>query len=436
MVSNLLLFLAVSSSCWNYPGILNEKACIESNPVKKFLSTLSEYHHSNVISLEELKPILVKDNLNPLVINKVLSTLQCANKYHLEYNPILTIIDYSLPSNKKRLWVYDLNTKKLLFNTYVSHGITSGSLETEFFSNKYNSKASSIGVYKTEKSYWGRDGLSLRLAGLDAGFNDNASGRAIVMHGGWYVAEDFIKKYGRAGRSWGCPAVPKKLSTPIINTIKNNSLFIVYYPTENWFAKSKFLNCKNFVYKPGKMDSNVKPFLPLENNREEVLLANIAKEQETVLAIPADVYEKVFSMKPPVERMLRRQINNREFIALSVTEFKNLANIFDSATNTINSTNTISATNTNTNTVYEEILSELCLIAPEIKNERGYYKTHMKIINLGKVKNIQAHPKINIENISETSVKNQNSIKNYIINFEQRSINLKAGNKFIRWLGL
>ena len=106
--------------------------------------------------------------------------------------------------------------KKLLFHTYVSHGITSGTLLTNYFSNKYNSKASSIGVYKTEKAYYGREGLSLRLDGLDRSFNDNASNRSVVMHGGWYVDEHFIKKYGRPGRSWGCPALPLNFINPLL----------------------------------------------------------------------------------------------------------------------------------------------------------------------------------------------------------------------------
>lgn len=416
MVSNLLFFLAVSSSCWNYPGALNEKACIESNPFKKFWVTLSEYKKHNPIALDELKPIFSKDRLSSTVINKLMNTLECTYHYNIEYNPILTIIDYSLPSNEKRMWIYDLIEKKLLFHTYVAHGITSGSLLTEFFSNKYNSKASSIGVYKTAKSYWGRDGLSLRLTGLDTGFNDNASGRAIVMHGGWYVAENFIKKYGRPGRSWGCPAIPQNLTKEIINTIKDNSLFVVYYPTENWFENSKYLNCHNFVFKPGKLNFTNKPFLPLEDKRDDVLFTDVDEKNESVLTMPVDIYEKVFASTPPVNRMLRRQINNREFIALSVAEFNSLAN-----------------SNSASDTKYNAIVNELYFVTPEIKMERGYYKTHMKIIPLGKIKSVELNSNTNEINLSNN---NQIIMQSYIVNFEQGSIKLKAVNKFIRWLGL
>ncbi len=167
-------------------------------------------------------------NLNPAVSEKVAATLQCAEKLHLAHSNMLAIIDYSRPSNEKRLWVFDMRARTLLYQTYVSHGIKSGSLQTDFFSNVNNSKASSLGVFKTEKPYYGRDGLSLRLEGLDVGFNNNAYNRYIVMHGGWYVNEDFIKKYGRAGRSWGCPAVPVSMTKSIIDSIKNNALLVVY----------------------------------------------------------------------------------------------------------------------------------------------------------------------------------------------------------------
>src|SRR3990167_1660194 len=125
--------------------------------------------------------------LNTNKIEVIMRALKCANKNDIKHNPILTLIDYSLPSNKKRLWVFDLSENKLLFHTYISHGINSGTLLSTYFSNKFNSKASSIGVFNTEKAYRGRHGTSLKLYGLDQKFNDNAYNRFIVMHGAWYV---------------------------------------------------------------------------------------------------------------------------------------------------------------------------------------------------------------------------------------------------------
>ena len=143
------------------------------------------------VDLNELRAMLHAQapNLSDAVINKVATALKCTTAYNVEGSNVLTVIDYSLPSNQKRLWVFDIVQKKLLFKTYESHGIKSGTLLTNNFSNKYNSKASSIGVYKTDQAYYGREGLSLRLEGLERNFNDNAMNRSIVMHGGWYLDE-------------------------------------------------------------------------------------------------------------------------------------------------------------------------------------------------------------------------------------------------------
>jgi hypothetical protein len=168
----------------------------------------------------QIKHMLQEKALRAPVIDKVMQSLDCADKYGVEHTPIVTVIDYALPSNQKRFWVFDLKKKKVLFHTYVSHGIKSGLLRSEYFSNKHNSKASSIGVFKTKQSYYGRHGLAMRLKGLEPHINDYAEGRSIVMHGGWYMEEPFIKKYGRPGRSWGCPAIPKSITKHLINTIK------------------------------------------------------------------------------------------------------------------------------------------------------------------------------------------------------------------------
>ncbi len=371
------------------------------------------------INLNEIKEMLDKEasSLNVDVINKVLTTLECAKEYNSDKN-ILTIIDYSLPSSEKRLWVFDLKDKKLLFNTYVSHGIKSGVLSSTYFSNKYNSKATSMGVYKTEKAYYGRHGLSLRLEGLEAGFNDNASNRAVVMHGGWYVDERFIKKYGRAGRSWGCPAVPTLLTEPIINTIKEKSIFVMYYPSDNWFLKSKFLHCSHFsslknidtVVKEGK------PTISENEQRDDILFVDIKKSNQrldnaAVLVISADNYEHIFHKKSPLERMLRRQINNTEYIALSNEEFKTL---ITNSSKTLNSDS-------------REGLDVVSFVVPVVKMLRGYYATEMQIVNFGKIKDVI---------VQGSSLDNQLA-KNFIVQFENRpGVNLKPTHQFIRWLGL
>ncbi|PFG58064.1 L,D-transpeptidase-like protein [Vibrio sp. ES.051] len=138
--------------------------------------------------------------------------------------PILTIIDYSKPSTEKRFYVFDLDKKKLIYNTYVSHGVNSGKQTATQFSNIVNSRKTSLGTFLTDTTYYGSNGYSLRLDGLSSGLNDKARERYIVVHGADYANPSFIKKNGYLGRSWGCPALPEKLSREIIDTIKGGSV--------------------------------------------------------------------------------------------------------------------------------------------------------------------------------------------------------------------
>ncbi|RYG57619.1 MAG: murein L,D-transpeptidase catalytic domain family protein [Alphaproteobacteria bacterium] len=155
--------------------------------------------------------------------------------------PLLSIVDMSQPSSKKRLYVIDLVKRKLLFNTYVAHGRNSGELLPKRFSNTNSSFQSSLGFYKTLGLYQGKHGLSMQLQGLEKGINDNAFSRAIVMHGADYVCEDFIRRTGRLGRSQGCPAVSTAECSPIVRTIAGGSCLFVYYPDDTYLKKSVFL---------------------------------------------------------------------------------------------------------------------------------------------------------------------------------------------------
>ncbi|MES1220891.1 MAG: murein L,D-transpeptidase catalytic domain family protein [Bacteroidota bacterium] len=158
-------------------------------------------------------------------------------------NPdIITICDFSLSSRKKRLFIIDLKDGELVKNTYVAHGRKSGTEYARKFSNKNKSHQSSLGFYITGETYFGDHGLSLRIEGLDRGFNDNARKRNIVVHGSEYVGDDFIQGNSFMGRSFGCPAVPAEETTDIVNTIKNGSCFFIYYPEKKYISKSKILN--------------------------------------------------------------------------------------------------------------------------------------------------------------------------------------------------
>ena len=155
---------------------------------------------------------------------------------------VLTLIDFSKPSTEKRLFVFDMKAKKLLFSSVVSHGKNSGEKYATSFSNEYGSYKSSLGFYLTENTYQGRNGYSLILDGLEEGINDKAKERAIVMHGAAYSNPSIIKSTGRLGRSFGCPAVPQALSRPIIDAIKGGSVLYIYAEKPEYFAQSQLID--------------------------------------------------------------------------------------------------------------------------------------------------------------------------------------------------
>lgn len=155
---------------------------------------------------------------------------------------VLTICDFSQSSRKKRLYLINLNEYKLVLNTYVAHGRNSGGEFAKKFSNRPESLQSSLGFYKTKKTYYGGHGLALTLSGLEKDFNDKAERRKIVMHGSEYVGDNYLRYSKYNGRSFGCPAVPMKYTKKLINTIKDGSCLFIYHPSKNYLAGSKILN--------------------------------------------------------------------------------------------------------------------------------------------------------------------------------------------------
>jgi hypothetical protein len=154
---------------------------------------------------------------------------------------LLTVIDYSLPSTAKRLWVFDLESGKVLFNELVAHGKNTGDNYARQFSNKDGSLQTSLGLFRTAGTYVGGNGYSLKLSGLEPGFNDKAERRAVVMHGAPYVSADFAAQHGRIGRSWGCPALSQQVAGRVIDTIKGGSLVFSYFPDQEWLHHSRFV---------------------------------------------------------------------------------------------------------------------------------------------------------------------------------------------------
>ncbi|MGK2863672.1 MAG: murein L,D-transpeptidase catalytic domain family protein [Chitinophagaceae bacterium] len=159
----------------------------------------------------------------------------------LDNQSVLSIVDFSQASDKKRLYVLDMENYKVLYNTWVAHGKNSGKEWASDFSNKPSSYKSSPGFYITGLTYNGSNGYSLKLDGIESGINDNAFQRAIVMHGADYVNESFINSRGYIGRSQGCPAVPVKEARPIINTIKNGACLYIHAPASKYLSRSLML---------------------------------------------------------------------------------------------------------------------------------------------------------------------------------------------------
>ena len=222
-----------------------EEAKPEIQNIKTSLPALKKSNSSEDNSTAIYNSISFENSntLNPEVFEKAFlgfTNLKIAGKLP-DISNLISIVDFSLSSTQKRLWVIDLEKKVVVFNSLVAHGKNTGEEFAQKFSNTESSYQSSLGFYITESTYNGSNGYSLKLLGMDPGYNDAALQRAIVMHGADYVSEDFIKSQKRIGRSWGCPAVPRALAEPIINFIKGKNVLFIYYPDEQYLSTSEWL---------------------------------------------------------------------------------------------------------------------------------------------------------------------------------------------------
>ena len=182
-------------------------------------------------------------SLDTTVLRLALGAAACARSAGaISKDRLLTVIDYSKPSTEPRLWVLDLEREQVLFEELVAHGRGSGDNYATRFSNADGSHQTSLGLFRTADTYVGGNGYSLRLDGLEAGFNDRARERAIVMHGAPYVSVLNVATVGRLGRSHGCPALRPAIARTVIDTIKQGSLVFAYYPDKQWLRGSHFLN--------------------------------------------------------------------------------------------------------------------------------------------------------------------------------------------------
>jgi L,D-transpeptidase catalytic domain len=182
---------------------------------------------------------------DPRVLGLALEARDCAAKELSQVpSPRLAVIDYSLPSTARRLWVFDLEKRELLFSEHVAHGQGTGENFARDFSNREGSHQSSLGVFRTSTTYSGKNGYSLKMEGLEPGVNDAAMSRAIVMHGADYVNPEAAKQQGRLGRSWGCPAVRPEVAEAVIDSLKHGQMIFAYYPDTQWLSRSPFIGCR------------------------------------------------------------------------------------------------------------------------------------------------------------------------------------------------
>jgi len=182
-------------------------------------------------------------DLDRRVLRSALDAMHCAVRHGAGPATRLGIIDYSLPSSEQRLWIFDLQTNELVLQDLVAHGKGSGDSLATTFSNIEGSHQSSLGLFRTSESYSGANGYSLRMDGLEPGFNDQARPRAIVIHPADYVDASWVQRYGRIGRSFGCPAVRPEIAQMVVDTLKGGQFMFAWYPDEHWLANSALLNC-------------------------------------------------------------------------------------------------------------------------------------------------------------------------------------------------
>lgn len=234
-MKKLLLILALA-----FIGLFHEELCGENRPNEPGYC-LGGLSTSEIDSLyRNIRAIGQKPSF-PLFSNGLIGYCSLLKEGEIQNSRYLTLIDFTLSSKERRLWVIDLENDSILHYSLVAHGKNTGEEYAVKFSNKPKSNMSSLGVFVTGSTYYGKHGLSLLLEGVEKGINDNARKRAIVIHPASYATHDFVRKYGRLGRSFGCPALPPSKSADIIETIKGGSCFYIYHPDRKHLLATRYL---------------------------------------------------------------------------------------------------------------------------------------------------------------------------------------------------
>lgn len=244
--ATIVAFSALSFSFIKKPALqISNDTKTESPTTAKVVNAFAHDHAmevENMSSADYDKLKLNKKGLSKNVMNTaVKGYLTLKENSQLKNTDLLTIVDFSQSSRKKRFYLLDMEKGELVENTFVAHAKNSGIDMAREFSNVIGSEKTSLGFYVTKGTYTGKHGLSLRLSGLEKGFNDNAEARAIVVHGAEYVNAGRVQS-SYMGRSQGCPALPRENNLQVINLIKDGAAFFVYYPAKNYLQNSKLLN--------------------------------------------------------------------------------------------------------------------------------------------------------------------------------------------------
>lgn len=245
--TNILLAILMAVSAVSL-AFADKKNSVEKVSVTKDNLATTSITDGDDEDASDLSSTLI-DNINLEKFGLKPAAIKAAVKGYLELkkqgrlrNPnVLTIIDMSQSGRRKRFYLIDVNHQRLLVNTYVAHGMMSGLDMASDFSNNFSSNKTSLGFYITLDTYNGKHGTSLRLAGLEPGFNDNAEARGIVVHAADYVNAGRVNSE-YMGRSEGCPALPANVCQKVINVIKGGSAFFIYYPSKNYLNNSRILN--------------------------------------------------------------------------------------------------------------------------------------------------------------------------------------------------
>ena len=340
---------------------------VETKPQKMIIDVKSVYDSLNI-----------KDKIDYSIFQKAyLGYIQIQNK-----NPgVLIIIDYTKPSNEERFYVLDLNKKKLVYSTRVAHSKNSGLEIPLEFSDDPNSYQSSLGFFVTLGEYNGAYGYSLRLKGLEENINANAEDRAIVIHGGDIVEDEYIKKFGFAGRSLGCPVLPHSLTRPVIDFIKHGRVLFIYGNDEEYINDSVYLSSLASVFEGSPKNiveiekpvivqktSTSTPVTTVATTNTPVVVDKKAIDRETVIA-EANI-TKIFEIIKQEARYTNntnKKISYTELLKGVIQEKVNKIPEIKESTESIKQ----NEENTEENIVKQEIITEKIAenIATELKKE-------------------------------------------------------------------